>query len=180
MIILLHGQDTYRSGQKLKEIIDQYKKIHKSGLNLRSFDGENLKYQNFIDETNLVSMFDEKKLIILRGIASNKDFQEKFLENKKDFAGSDNIILFYETKDTNYKIEIGKILKYGGIRKKEVREELFTLMKSYMNSDIIEAAHKKLIDMTLAEKHRIELWQRTPQFKNISENYEKLTGNKLI
>ena len=42
MIIFLYGQDTYRSRQKLNEIIEQYKKIHKSGLSLIYLDAENL------------------------------------------------------------------------------------------------------------------------------------------
>ncbi len=63
MIIFLYGQDTYRSHQKLNEIIEHYKKIHKSGINLKYFDGANLNSQDFQDEIRQTSMFDEKKII---------------------------------------------------------------------------------------------------------------------
>ena len=44
MTILLYGLDTYRSRQKLNEIIENYKKVRKSGLNLRFFDGKELDF----------------------------------------------------------------------------------------------------------------------------------------
>lgn len=99
MIIFLYGQDTYRSHQKLKEIVEYYKKIHKSGLNLRHFDGENLSFQDFKNETEVRSIFQEKKLIVLKDVFDNRDFQEEFLKQKGRFINSDNIILIYEKKE---------------------------------------------------------------------------------
>ena len=71
MIIFLYGQDTYRSRQKLNEIIEQYKKVHKSGLNLRYLDCGKLSFQDFNDETRQTSMFKEKKMVILTNSFSN-------------------------------------------------------------------------------------------------------------
>jgi len=99
MIIFLYGQDTYRSLQKLNEIIERYKRIHKSGLNLRYFDGESLNFQDFKNEVETISMFREKKLIVLKDIFVNKDFQEEFLRQGEKFVNSDNIILIYEKKE---------------------------------------------------------------------------------
>src|SRR4030042_1330704 len=96
MIIFLYGQDTYRSRQKLNGIIEQYKKIHKSGLNLRYLDGQNLDFQDFKEEMQSLSMFKEKKLMVLENSFSNIDFKERFLEDSKRFLNSENIILFYE------------------------------------------------------------------------------------
>jgi len=96
MIIFLYGPDTYRSRQKLNEIIEHYKKIHQSGLNLKYFDGEKLSFQEFKDQFQSVSMFAEKKLIILEKTIKNKDFKEKFLAKPKRFIDSDDLILFYE------------------------------------------------------------------------------------
>jgi len=99
MIIFLYGQDTYRSRQKLNEIIEHYKKIHKSGLNLRYFEAGNLNFQDFKNEVETVSMFQEKKLVVLKDIFFNKDFQEEFLKQGEKFVNSDNIILIYEKKE---------------------------------------------------------------------------------
>ena len=59
MLIFLYGQNTYSAYQKLKEITDHYKKIHKTGLNFKIFDLEEKKilYQDFQNEWKQVSMF---------------------------------------------------------------------------------------------------------------------------
>ena len=99
MLIFLYGQDTYRSRQKLNEIINHYKKIHKSGLNLKYFDGKNLSFQDFKDEIRSVSMFAEKKLAVLKNTFLNKNFKENFLRDSKEFAESKDIVLFYEEEE---------------------------------------------------------------------------------
>ena len=75
MIIFLYGPDTYRSRQKLNEIIEHYKKVHKSGLNLKYFDLQKSSYQDFKDEIQQASMFKEKKLLVLKNIFSNPDLR---------------------------------------------------------------------------------------------------------
>jgi len=97
MILFLYGPDTYRSRQKLNEIIEHYKKVHKSGLNLKYFDDENLNFQDFKDEVRQTSMFAEKKLIILAEAFPNSEFKEKFLKGAKIFRDAEDVILFYET-----------------------------------------------------------------------------------
>jgi len=114
MIIFLYGSDTYRSRRKLNEIIEQYRKIHKSGLNLKYFNGENLNFQDFKDEVQSVSMFAEKKLIILENVNKNKIFKEKFLANSKNFADSDDLILFYEAGGTSTNDSLFKFLRKSG------------------------------------------------------------------
>src|SRR3989338_1553168 len=109
MLILLYGQDTYRSRQKLNEIIEQYKKIHQSGLNL-IWQKENLNFEKIREAIESVSMFNEKKLIILEDIFQNNDFQEKFFEYAKKSKLKENkdiIAVLYEKyrmPETKYKI----------------------------------------------------------------------------
>lgn len=96
MIILLYGPDTYRSRQKLNEIVEHYKKVHKSGLNLKYFDGKKLDFKDFRQEFEQIPMFSEKKFFIVKNVFSNLEFQKSFLENSKKFTDQKNIILFYE------------------------------------------------------------------------------------
>lgn len=109
MLILLHGPDTYRSRQKLIEIISRYKEIHQSGLNLIWFREEQ-NFEKIKEAIEAVSMFKEKKLIILADISQNKDFQEQFLQYAKKSKLKENkdvIIVVYEKykiQDTKYKI----------------------------------------------------------------------------
>ncbi len=65
MLILLYGEDTYRSRQKLKEIVKKYKAKHQSGLNLVRFSNSEINLDKIKEKIESVSMFDEKKLILL-------------------------------------------------------------------------------------------------------------------
>ena len=120
MIIFLYGEDTYRSRHKLQEIIAHYKEIHKSGLNLKYFDGKDTVFQDVKSELQTVSMFKEKKLLILTDVFSNQAFKDSFLKDSKRFIGSDNVILFYEEK--------------GGF----ARDPLFTFLKKQAQSQEFE------------------------------------------
>jgi DNA polymerase-3 subunit delta len=97
MIIFLYGLDTYRSWQKLNEIVEHYKKIHKSGLNLKYFEGENLAFGDFKDELHQSPIFKEKRLFVLKDIFSNQNFEQKFLEAGDFFKKTEDVILIYET-----------------------------------------------------------------------------------
>jgi len=96
MIIFLFGQDTYRSRQKLNGMIEQHKKIRKSGLNLKYYDLKKQSFEDFKSEFQQMPMFEEKKLMVLENSFSNPDFKEKFLKDSKRFMSSENIVLFYE------------------------------------------------------------------------------------
>lgn len=111
MLIILYGPDTYRSRQKLNEIIGYYKKIHKSGLNLKFFEEKELDFEIFSNEFFSSSMFSEKKLYILKELLSNQTFKERFLKNLNKFINSENILLFYETKEIPQDDKIFKVIK---------------------------------------------------------------------
>lgn len=110
MIIFLYGQDTYRIKQKLTEIIEHYKEVHKSGLNLRFFDGKNLNYRDFKDEFQQIPMFQEKKLLVLKNVSQNQEFKNSFLENGKKFIDSKDIIVFQEEGEISPKDPFLKFL----------------------------------------------------------------------
>ncbi|MDP3991149.1 MAG: DNA polymerase III subunit delta [Candidatus Nealsonbacteria bacterium] len=96
MLIFLYGEDTYRSREKLREIVSHYKETHKSGLNLKYFDGKTLDFQDFQRELQIMPMFQEKKFFILSNVLSNQEFKDSFKTNAEKFIDSGNIILFYE------------------------------------------------------------------------------------
>ena len=101
MFIFLYGEDTYRSSQKLQEIINEYKKVHKTGLNLIYFDCQNSSFEEFKNSVQSISMFQEKKLIILKQGFFNANFKEKFLQWAKSARvakETDNIIMVYENQ----------------------------------------------------------------------------------
>lgn len=114
MLIFLYGQDTYRSQQKLKEIISHHQKIHQSGLNLRIYDAQDLNFQTFRDEFQQTSMFKEKKLVVLENVFSNQKFKEEFLKNKEIFLNSEEIIVIFEESKILEGDKLTKFLKKNG------------------------------------------------------------------
>ncbi len=118
MIYFLYGPDNYRSQKKLNEIINEYKEIHKSGLDLKVFESSNFSFNDFKTDTEQVSMFREKKLIVLRDVFSNKEFREKFLEKKEEFLQTDNIIVFHQSENFSKKDSL-----YSFLRKKTKKQD---------------------------------------------------------
>jgi DNA polymerase-3 subunit delta len=173
MFILLHGQDSYRSRQKLKDVIEEYKKIHKSGLSLAYLDGENLKFEDFKDAIKQVSMFEEKKLLVLSNVFTNQDFKEKFLKNFKEFAGTKDTILFYENDKISGKDKFFNFLKskaktqdfslLGGEKLKTWIKQEFLKFKAEISPEAVD----KLIDIA-----GNDLWFLSNEIKKLV-NYKK-------
>ncbi|XOB41226.1 MAG: DNA polymerase III subunit delta [Candidatus Nealsonbacteria bacterium] len=114
MIIFLYGQDNYRSGKKLKELTEHYRKIHKTGLSLKYLDVRKLSFKELEDELKQTSIFKEKKLLILTNVFSNTDFKKSFVKKGKKFIESDNTILFYEADKVDKRDALLKFLnKYA-------------------------------------------------------------------
>lgn len=135
MIYFLFGPDTYRSRQKLKEIIEEYKKSHKSGLNLIkiNFNEKDLPagkagFNDFKQAIETVSMFDEKKLIVIEEIFRQSEyFQEElldYLKKRKIDSDKDSIIIFW-TEEIKSDSELFKFLK------KKARVQGFELLQPY-------------------------------------------------
>ena len=177
MIIFLYGPDTYRSRQKLNEIIEHYKKIHKSGLNLRYFEAGNLNFQDFKNEVETISMFREKKLVVLKDIFSNKDFQEEFLKQGEKFVNSANIILIYEKKEIDKKNSFLKFLK------KNSESQEFELLEGQRLKNWVKKEFEKYqaqIDLKVIDELinfvGSNLWQMESEIKKLV-NYKN--GQKI-
>lgn len=137
MLIFIYGKDSYRSRQKLNEIVEHYKKGHKSGLNLRYLDGGKLSFQEFKDEIRTSSMFEEKKLIILVDVFVNSQFKEEFLKAKETFKEIKNIILFYETSSFRKNDPLFNFLKKHG------KSQEFSILKDKKLEDWVKEEFKR-------------------------------------
>ena len=111
MLIFLYGKDNYRAREKLREIIEHYKKVHKTGLNFKLFEGKEFPFEDFENESKTSSMFKEKKLTILKNIFSDKKNQEKFIEILKGLKQADDIILIFEEGKPDSRTLLYKFLK---------------------------------------------------------------------
>lgn len=110
MIYFIYGEDSYRAKEKLQEIVDHYKSVHKSGLNLAQIDVNGKNFKDIFNNFNIISMFDEKKLIILKDIFLNKKFSEDFLEEIKILEDSKDVIVVFEKNEVDQRTKLFKVL----------------------------------------------------------------------
>ncbi len=142
MIIFIYGKDVYRLQQKLKEIIDEYRDIHKSGLNLRFLEKDE-SVKDLLDCNKQVSMFDEKRLFILSDVFNNTVFKEDVIKNIENLLSSENIFVIYGE---------------GEVRK---NDKLLTLLKK-------EKDKKRVIikDYPFLPEKKLYLWIEAEFLKN--------------
>lgn len=128
MIYFLFGQDTYRSRQKLKEIVEEYKKRHQSGLNFIKINSDEKDLDDFKQNIETVSMFDEKKLIVVEEVFQQPEyFQEEllnYLKKRKISNDKDLIVVFWDE-------EIKPENKLFQFLKKKAKTQEFKLLQPH-------------------------------------------------
>jgi len=133
-------------------------------------------FQGFKNEAKTISMFDEKKLMVLKHTFLNKDFQEDFLKNSKYFISSDDVFLFFEEGLPENK----KFFKF--LEKKAKSQEFKILegihLKNWVKKEFEK--HKARIEVDalnkLAEFVGNDLWQMENEIKKLIS----FKGGKII
>jgi len=133
MILFLHGPDTYRSRQKIREIAEHYRKTYKTAIHLRDFDCAHAEFFDFKNEIEIISMFERKKLIILRNIFQNEGFAASVLAHKDALLKSENHIVVI--------VEEGEV-------KAKTKNALYQFLKK----------HAKTQEFTLLPPARLKQW----------------------
>ena len=127
MIYFIFGKDNYRAKAKLKELIEKYSSDPaKDGTSfeLQKIDGEKIKLDEFKNKLNSVSIFTQKRLIVVEDLSQNKE-QKEFVDYLKEkinhpalkgtppLKGGDalnDILIFFENK-VDKKTSLYKFLK---------------------------------------------------------------------
>lgn len=168
MIIFIYGEDSYRSRQKLKEIIEEYKKVHKSGLNLIQIDAKKTTVRDFIDILKITPMFAETKLIILKNVFSGANFQDEFLKEAKGLIKLKDVIIVFEEDNLDERNKLFKFLK------KEAKSQEFKLIDGQKLKAWVEKEFKKyntsvepIIIQTLIDFVGNDLWQMANEIKKL-------------
>ncbi len=138
MIIFLYGKDTYRLQQKLKEIETQYRKIHKSGLDLEKFDALQIEFREFWDKLFQRSMFSRKKLFFLENLFSNPEFKKEFLKKIEQVAKSEDVVVVLEKQELPKKDKL-----FLGLKKQAKSQEFLPLTGQKLRQRIEREINKQ-------------------------------------
>lgn len=115
MFIVLYGSEPFLAEQKLKEIVEKYKTAHKSGLNLHFFDADDFEFDDFKTALETVSMFDEKKLIVLKNFfLEDAKMANNILELVKSAGAKESkdiVIIFFESGEIEKNDNFDSLLK---------------------------------------------------------------------
>ncbi len=181
MIILLYGKDVFRKKEKLEKIIEGYKDKHKSGLNIK-FIEEKTHFSSIYDENRQVSMFNEKKLIVVRDLFSSPEMKELISYNVESMESCENIIVFYEEKEIRKNDALlSKLIKSGSMV-----QEFNTLPRSgvllfirneakKINVEINEEALQLLVDFVGSD-----LWRAKGEIEKLSSYGKKITKKEVL
>jgi len=176
MIILLYGEDTFRLRQKLTEVTEEYEVKHKTGLNLTRFKENNFDFDKIREKIESISMFDEKKLIILENALSNKIFSEdflKYIKKNKLKENQDIIIIFHQE---------GKLTRPSLTRNVSMFEEFKLLLGNDLVNWLKKQAGKNNININQENLKKLiayvgnDLWQLNNELNKLG-SYK---GDQLI
>lgn len=131
MLYLLFGKDTYRSRQKLNELLDFFHSKTKD-FGIFRISGENFNAEEFESFLKSKNLFNKKNIIVCSDMVENKLDSSFTLNNLERCADSENIFLFLEKEVGNdplvlFKKSAEKIQKFdllsGAKLKKWIQEE---------------------------------------------------------
>ncbi len=180
MLLFLHGEDTFRSTKKLKEIIRKYEEKNKKGVNVFNFDLEEKGFEELRDQLRSRSIFNEKRLVILKNPFSNSEFKKKLAKNKNILKTSD-VIVFHEKGSVPKKDKLAKILV------KEGESQEFKLLKgSNLKKWIKKLARSYWADVDssalnlLANRFGNDLWRLDNELAKIANWKNASSKNKVL
>lgn len=194
MILFLYGQDTFRSREELKRIIQNCEKTSLNWFNFVRIDAKDNEieiFEQIRESANTISMFNEKKLIVIENIFSAPQDTQKeileFLENKKT-EKDENITIVFWAEESDEKNGLFKFLKTTAKTQKfeDLKGiQLRNWIKNYISEQggkIDTRALDKLIDYIGGD-----LWRMTNEINKLlnynneikSENVELLVKPEI-
>ena len=111
MFYILHGQDTYRSREKLNELVS-YFKTKVSGLGFFKIEGENFSEAEFQELLKGKILFEKKYVVVCEKVLENKEALNFVMDNSDDLAKTDNMFLFLEEEVDEKILEEFKKMAY--------------------------------------------------------------------
>lgn len=179
MIIFLYGKDTYRLKEKLHEIVEEYKKNHKSGFNLKFLDAKEISFENLKSDFLSISMFKEKKLFVLFNVFSNIKIKEDIEKKGQFFFDSSDILILIEEGDVSIKDKLflllkekAKIEQFNLLRTDQVKK---WVKKNLNGKEIEDKALEKLVEFV-----GNDLWKMSKEIEKLINYSSKTIKEKEV
>jgi DNA polymerase-3 subunit delta len=188
MIIFLYGEDTYRSRQKLKEIVDNFKaKVDVRGESLSVVDAQKATVAQLAEAAGAPSLFARKRMVVIEGLLLNKSdkVRDGAAEHFKRFAkdgADDNVIVFWEGQGAD---KIGKTKLYAFLSKQKFSQEFKPLSNTEATAWVKEEAKRRGGTITneaalhLSGLFGSDLWQLSHEINKLV-HYKAGRGGKLL
>jgi DNA polymerase-3 subunit delta len=182
MIILIHGEDTFRSQKRLKQLKEAFiEKYNSSGFNVVQLEGVETTLEKFRSVSFTGGLLDNKRLVVVKNLITggNPELVEGVLEilKEKKFP-EDNVLIIWEGVIE----EKGKAKIKGGAKTKKLllaqlkkeREEIFHLLSnsqlsSWIQNEVKERGGK--IERSAVEeliaKVGTDLWQMDSEIEKL-------------
>jgi len=140
MILFIFGEDSFRSNRKLQEIKNYYKKKFKN-VDVFQVDFEENKDKNAIENLKSISettsLFQEKKLIIIKNINKLSSYQKdeilSLLTKEKIIENQNITLIFYEPQSVRKTDKLIKFILENSFKKQEFKKlskyELISFLK---------------------------------------------------
>lgn len=111
MIYLFYGKEKFLIDLEIKKIIKNI-----TAMNVIRYDLENDTFKNLLDEIQTVSLFDEKKVVIVENLFKINSNEEKNLEEYLNNPNPDVILIIHETKPDERRKIIKKVFKSAKVK----------------------------------------------------------------
>jgi len=179
MIIFLYGQDVYRSREELRKIIQEHEKASLNWFNFVRIDAQDNEVEIFeqIRQTaNTVSMFNEKKLVVVENIfLAPEEVQKNILEflKNKDLEKDKDIMIVFWAEKVEENNELFKFLKTK-TKTQEFKELRSVQLRNWIKNYILEQGGEiepRAVDK-LIEYIDSDLWRMTNEINKLL-NYNK-------
>ncbi|MEK9129824.1 MAG: DNA polymerase III subunit delta [Patescibacteria group bacterium] len=129
MFIFLHGEDTFRSKEKLKELIKKFQKeIDPSNLNIFFLEGEKIDINKLEQAILSQGFLAKKRMVVIKNLFSQcKD--DKILKKILNILNqeNENILIFWEGTKIDQKINNIKKEIFEKLKKEKYSYEFFLL-----------------------------------------------------
>ncbi|MEK7542114.1 MAG: DNA polymerase III subunit delta [Patescibacteria group bacterium] len=184
MILFLHGADTYRARQKLKEIQAKYQTTYFGAVHITEFDCAEANVEDAKNALETISLFESKKLLIFQNVFVKKEFEEFLFERRKQLAESArHIVVLFEREEIKAK---GTNKFYQWLCKNAKHQEFVLLppaqLKAWIEQEFLRyhlKATSRVREM-LARAVGNNLWQLSCEIKKIAAWKGSSTDSQVL